>query len=571
VRQAVELVGIVNLVLFAAIAVVAVRQWRREPGRSTGLWAALAFVSLAWVIVAGEVFATDPQDAFGKILERIDLAIFLLFPYLLYRFSSAFYAGRRPLARFVDVLSALLVIGTFALPYLPAEGESWPWWFVLYAVAFLVHWSVLLTLVAVRLWLAGRSEATVARRRMRMLAFASFAITAALLLAVAVGDDNSSVGALVVALVGTLSGISFILGFSPPPILRMMWRRREQSRVQDAVGQLMMATSEEDVAAKVLEPMALIVGARGVALEDAYGRRIGTHGTVDREDAHDVTMWAFPFGRLLVHTSAFAPYFGDEERKLLHTLGSLTGLALDRARLFAQEREARTALERADELKSQFVALAAHELRAPVGAIYGLSETIAEHGPALAPERLEELQLAMTQQIRRLRELVEQLLDLSRLDAEAVVIKPQRVPVRERIEEIVAAVAPLLTDRIVIEVDPALVAEVDVDALDRIVTNLVSNACRYGAAPITVTAEDEYGVLHVTVSDSGPGVPEEFVPQLFTRFARSSTSASTVTGTGLGLAIARSYARAHRGEVSYRPGAPRGAAFELTLPRLNAA
>ena len=82
--------------------------------------------------------------------------------------------------------------------------------------------------------------------------------------------------------------------------------------------------------------------------------------------------------------------------------------------------------------------------------------------------------------------------------------------------------APLSAERIVIEVDRTLVAEVDVDALDRIVTNLVSNACRYGAAPITVSAEEAYGVLHVTVSDSGPGVPEEFVPQLFDRFARSS-------------------------------------------------
>jgi signal transduction histidine kinase len=570
VRQAVELVGIVNLVLFAGIAVVAVRQWRREPGRSTGLWAALAFVALAWVIIAGRLLPEDPQELPAKIFQRIDLAIFLLFPYLLYRFSSAFYAGKRPLARFVDALSTLLVISTFALPYLPAEGEAWAWWFVLYLIAFLVHWSVLLTLVAARLWLAGRAEATVARRRMRMLAFASSAITAALLLSIA-AQDQESLGALIVGLIATLSALAFLVGFSPPSVLRVMWRRPEQDRVQQAIGQLMTATSEEDVAARVLEPMALIVGARGVALEDAAGRRIGTYGVIDPDAVQALTTWAFPFGRLLVHTSAFAPYFGDEERKLLQTLGSLTGLALDRARLFAQERDARVALERADELKSEFVALAAHELRSPVGAIYGLSETIAERGLQLTAHQLEELQAALTQQIRRLRELVEQLLDLSRLDADAVLIKPRRVAVREQIEQIVDAVAPLSVVRITIEVDPALVAEVDVDALDRIVTNLVSNALRYGAPPIAVSAEEAYGVLHVTVSDSGPGVPEEFVPRLFDRFARSSAGASTVSGTGLGLAIARSYARAHRGEVSYRPAAPRGAAFELTLPRLNAA
>jgi signal transduction histidine kinase len=571
VREAVGLVGIVNLVLFAAIAVVAVRQWRREPDGRTGFWAALAFVSLAWVIVTGRVLPEEPEALAAKVAQRFDLAVFLLFPYLLYRFSAAFYTGKRPLARFVDTLSALLVIATFSLPYLPAEGESWPWWFGLYAFAFLVHWSVLLTLVAARLWFAGRTEATVTRRRMRLLAVASIAITAALLLVAGSGGDES-MAALVAGLIGTLSAVAFLLGIAPPTSLKVAWRRPEQLRMQDAIGDLMTATTESEVAERVLEPMARIVGASGIALDAADGRRIGTYGVVDADASADArSTWAFPFGKLTVHTSTFAPYFGDEERKLLQTLGSLTGLALDRARLFAQEREARLALEQADELKSHFVQLAAHELRSPVGAIYGISETIAERGSQLAASQLADLQTALTQQIRRLRELVEQLLDLSRLDAEAVAIRPQRVVVRERMEQIVDAVAPLAREQIAIDVDPALVAEVDVDALDRIVTNLVSNACRYGEPPVTVSADEARGVLHVTVADRGPGVPEEFVPQLFDRFARSADAAATASGTGLGLAIAQSYARAHRGEVRYRPAAPHGAAFELTLPRLSPA
>ena len=81
-----------------------------------------------------------------------------------------------------------------------------------------------------------------------------------------------------------------------------------------------------------------------------------------------------------------------------------------------------------------------------------------------------------------------------------------------------------------------------------------------------VSAATEHGTLRVTVQDRGPGVPAEFVPQLFDRFARSAGSAAASPGSGLGLAIARSYARAHRGEVSYHPAAPHGAAFELVLP-----
>jgi signal transduction histidine kinase len=564
VRQAVDFVGIVNLVLFAAIAVVCVRQWSKERA-TTALWAALAFVNLAVVVLVGHLLPDEPQGLVEKAVQRVDLAFLVLFPYLLYRFAVAFEDAMRPLARFVDALSCSLVVATFVLPHVPASGESWPWWFAAYVTAFVVHWSVLLLIVAMRLWRAGRAEATVARRRMQMLAIAATAITAALVLAAA-GPNQDSPDALAIALLGTLSAVAFMLGFAPPNDLRLLWRRPEQERMQLAIGELMSATSEQDVAARVLEPMARMVGARGVALEAADGSRIGEYGSVEQATTGDVRRLEFPFGTLVVSTSAFAPFFGTEERKLLTALGSLTSLALDRARLFSQERAARAALERVDDLKSQFVALAAHELRSPVGAIYGLSETLAQRKNELSGDQVAELELTLTQQIRRLRALVEQLLDLSRLDAEAVVIKPQRVRVRERLEEIVLAATPLESVPIRIDVESNLEAEVDIHALDRIVTNLIVNACRYGAPPVMVSAAQVGELLRVTVQDHGPGVPAEFVPLLFDRFARSTASASSVPGTGLGLAIARSYARAHSGEVSYHTADSSGAIFELTLP-----
>jgi signal transduction histidine kinase len=564
-RQAVDVVGIITLVLFAAVAVVCVRQWQREQA-TTALWAALAFVALAWVVVAGRALPEDPDNFALKLVERIDLAILVLFPYLLYRFAVAFEHGSRPLARFVDALSVLLVTTTFVLPRLPDEGESWPWWFGAYAVAFVVHWSVLLLIVAVRLWRGGHGEASVARRRMQMLALASTLLTTALVLALAQADDDSPL-ALAIALLAATSGLLFLLGFAPPALLRVIWRRPEQRRMQSAIGELMAATTVDEVAARVLPPMASMVGARGITLLGHDGSPIAEYGSVGSASG-DVRRFDFPFGSLVVTTSTFAPFFGDEERKLLTALGSFTSVALDRARLFGQERDARRALERADELKSEFVALAAHELRSPVGAIYGISETVAERRDQLTPAQLEELQRALRSQIQRLREVVEQLLDLSRLDAEAVEIKPQRIRVRERLTQIVDAVAPLEAMRIAVEADPGLEADVDVEALDRIVSNLLVNACRYGEPPVVVRAEQDEGVLHVTVEDSGPGVPDEFVPLLFDRFARSSSSAGAVAGTGLGLAIARSYARAHHGDVSYRRAETRGAAFELTLPAL---
>jgi two-component system sensor histidine kinase MtrB len=274
----------------------------------------------------------------------------------------------------------------------------------------------------------------------------------------------------------------------------------------------------------------------------------------------------FGLRRLVVQTTPFTPYFGDEEYKLLQAVASLTGLAFDRARLFSHEREARQALEHADELKTQFVALAAHELRSPVTAIVGFTETLRHRRAQLSAGQREQMEQLLYEQVRRLAALVDQLLDLSRLEAEAVEIRPQRVAIADRLQEIVAAAAPGADIRVQVEGEPGAEAVVDVDALDRIVSNLVVNAFRHGRPPISVLAGNTGNGLRVTVEDRGAGVPSDLVPQLFERFSRGRDAADRSEGSGLGLAIARSYARAHRGELEYRPALPHGAAFEVMLP-----
>jgi signal transduction histidine kinase len=118
-----------------------------------------------------------------------------------------------------------------------------------------------------------------------------------------------------------------------------------------------------------------------------------------------------------------------------------------------------------------------------------------------------------------------------------------------------------------VEVPPDLEAAVDPAAFDRILTNLVANALRYGEPPVIVRAEQRDRHFRLAVEDRGPGVPAEFVPDLFERFTRSARAQERGIGTGLGLAIARSYANAHRGELVYEPASPTGARFELVLPR----
>jgi signal transduction histidine kinase len=132
--------------------------------------------------------------------------------------------------------------------------------------------------------------------------------------------------------------------------------------------------------------------------------------------------------------------------------------------------------------------------------------------------------------------------------------------VRTEVEEIVSATAP---DPHAVEIDVPrdTLAVVDRNVLDRVVTNLVTNAFRYGVPPVKVYAERTDRHFRLTVEDVGRGVSPEFVPDLFERFARGGA-----VGTGLGLAIARSYARAHGGDLVYEDAEPHGARFRLVLP-----
>ena len=572
-QRVVEYGGYVNLVLFTVVALVALRQWRLGHGRA-GLWAALSFGTLALVVDVAPLLDENPDRPLETFVQHTLVAALVLFPYLLYRFTTAFQPPTRRLEGLLGLMTLALLVWTYLLPDIPAEDEARSTAFSVYVVAFLFHWTTLTVVVALRLWRAGRAAPSVARRRLQVLAGAAAAITAALF-AAGTGPDDASALAVASTLLASLSAVGFLVGLAPPPVLRFAWRRPENARLQAAIASLMAAASEEQVAEQVAEPMARIVGARGVALLDPAGDVIGAHGASEEmlerrgEEGEPIVEIPVAFGSLVVWTSPYAPYFGGEELRVLRTLGALTGLALDRARLYQQEREARLALERADELKSNFIALAAHELRTPVTSINGVIQTLHARGDLLDEEQRVLLRNMLREQGRRLGSLVEQLLDLSRLDAEAISIEPQVLPVRERIEELVRSTAGERVEDVNVEVPADLEASVDPAVFDRILSNLVANALRYGEPPVIVRAEQRDRHFRLAVEDRGPGVPEEFVPDLFERFTRSTRAQERGLGTGLGLAIARSYANAHRGELVYEPASPRGARFELVIPSGN--
>jgi two-component system sensor histidine kinase MtrB len=227
-------------------------------------------------------------------------------------------------------------------------------------------------------------------------------------------------------------------------------------------------------------------------------------------------------------------------------------------------------LEKLDELKTQFVTLASHELRTPISVVHGIATTLHFRGNELAAEQLTDLRKTLYEHSCRLAELTDQLLDLSRLDAQAFALMPERFHPRECIEDLLARIAPERVEDVDVGVEPALEVVTDPHAFERVIGNLLSNALRYGEPPIEVRTHGNE-VMDLIVVDHGPGVPDEFVPLLFERFSQAEGSTPSRQGAGLGLAIAKSYAEALGGDVRYEPAEPSGACFHFELPRESAA
>jgi two-component system sensor histidine kinase MtrB len=249
------------------------------------------------------------------------------------------------------------------------------------------------------------------------------------------------------------------------------------------------------------------------------------------------------------------------EIDLLGTFGALIAAFFERAIQHAE-------LRRLNELKSQFAALASHELRTPVTAIYGAVQTLDAREDDLPPEHRAALRRLLSRQSKRLFELVDNLLDLSRLEADSLRIEPVEIDVRARLEDIVEAVFAE-RDSVAIDAAEDMTAVLDPRAFDRIVSNLLVNAARHGEPPISVQARKSAEELSVLVEDHGHGVAPELVSTIFERFTRGATTSSE--GAGLGLSIAQSYARAHGGALTYEPASPHGARFRVTFPARAAA
>ncbi|GGL76321.1 signal transduction histidine-protein kinase AfsQ2 [Streptomyces fumigatiscleroticus] len=216
----------------------------------------------------------------------------------------------------------------------------------------------------------------------------------------------------------------------------------------------------------------------------------------------------------------------------------------------------------------RFVADMSHELRTPLTAITAVTEVLEEEldseNGGLDP-MIEPAVRLVVSETRRLNDLVENLMEVTRFDAGTARLVLDDVDVADQITACIDARAWL--DAVELDAERGIHARLDPRRLDVILANLIGNALKHGGSPVRVSvrADDERVVIEVR--DHGPGIPEEVLPHVFDRFYKASASRPRSEGSGLGLSIALANAHIHGGEITAGNSAGGGAVFTLSLPR----
>ena len=235
-----------------------------------------------------------------------------------------------------------------------------------------------------------------------------------------------------------------------------------------------------------------------------------------------------------------------DERRLLDALMDQAAVAIERVRLATEMDEARVAAE-AERLRGALLTSLSHDLKTPLASILGSANSLREYGDLFDAKARDELVGTIEEEAGRLSRFVANLLDMTRLEADAIELKREPADMSEMIGAAVHRVKALLEHfDLAYEIEPGLpLVDLDVLLMEQVLINLLDNAAKYAppASTITIGAKRRDGAVLIQVIDEGPGIPEDRLTRIFEKFHRVNDGDRQRAGTGLGLAICRGLRR----------------------------
>jgi signal transduction histidine kinase len=264
--------------------------------------------------------------------------------------------------------------------------------------------------------------------------------------------------------------------------------------------------------------------------------------------------------------------FAKNTVDIIKTSAAQSALAIQNARLFHEIEDKSRQLEEASQHKSQFLANMSHELRTPLNAILGYTELMADGAYGEPSEKMLGILKRLEANGRRLLGLINDVLDLSKIEAGQLVLELSDYSVQDIAQTVRSTLEPLAADEKLafkVEVAPRLPpGRGDGRRLTQVLINLVGNAIKFtDAGEVAIKAETNNGSFHVAVCDTGPGISAADQSKLFQEFQQSDNAITRKKGgTGLGLAISKRIIEMHGGKIWVESQVGKGSTFSFTLP-----